>query len=55
MSGTTGRWAPRPTLAADDALPLHQQVFLLWIELVLSRRNAAVAGGVTAATIAGAS
>jgi hypothetical protein len=54
-SGTTGRWSPRPTLTADDALPLHQQVFLLWVELVLSRRNAAVAGGVTAATIAGAS
>jgi hypothetical protein len=54
-SGTTGRWSPRPTLSADDALPLHQQVFLLWVELVLSRRNAAVAGGVTAATIAGTS
>jgi hypothetical protein len=54
-SGTTGRWSPRPTLTADDALPLHQQVFLLWIELVLSRRNSAAAGGVAAATIAGAS
>ena len=54
-SGTTGRWSPRPTLTADDALPLHQQVFLLWVELVLSRRNAAVAGGVAAATVAGAS
>jgi hypothetical protein len=54
-SGTTGWWSPRPTLTADDALPLHQQVFLLWVELVLSRRNAAVAGGVTAATIAGTS
>jgi hypothetical protein len=54
-SGTTGRWSPRPTLTADDALPLHQQVFLLWVELVLSRRNAAVAGGVAAATVAGTS
>jgi hypothetical protein len=54
-SGTTGRWSPRPTLTADGALPLHQQVFLLWLELVMSRRNAAVAGGVTAATIAGTS
>jgi hypothetical protein len=54
-SGTTGRWSPRPTLTADAALPLHQQVFLLWVELVLSRRNAAVAGGVAAATIAGSS
>jgi hypothetical protein len=52
-SGTTGRWSPRPTLTADDALPLHQQVFLLWVELVLSRRNAATAGGVAAATVAG--
>ena len=54
-SGSTGGWSPRPTLTADAALPLHQQVFLLWIELVLSRRNAAIAGGVTAATIAGTS
>jgi hypothetical protein len=54
-SGTTGRWSPRPTLTADDALPLHQQVFLLRVELVLSRRNAATAGGVAAATIAGSS
>jgi len=54
-SGTTGRWSPRPTMTADDALPLHQQVFLLWIELVLGRRHAAVAGGVAAATAAGSS
>jgi hypothetical protein len=53
QSGSTGRWSPRPTLTADDALPLHQQVFLLWVELVLSRRNTAVAGGVAAATAAG--
>jgi hypothetical protein len=44
-SGTTGRWSPRPTLTADDALPLHQQVFLLWLELVLSRRTAAATAG----------
>ena len=54
-SGTTGWWSPRPTLTADDALPLHQQVFLLWVELVISRRNAAAAGGVAAATAAGSS
>jgi hypothetical protein len=54
-SGATGLWSPRPTLDADDALPLHQQVFLLWLELVLSRRNSAAAGGVAAATIAGTS
>jgi hypothetical protein len=52
-SGTTGRWSPRPTLTADDALPLHQQVFLLWLELVLSRRKAAAAAGTTAAVAGG--
>ena len=52
-SGSTGWWSSRPTLHADDALPLHQQVFLLWVELVISRRNAAAAGGVAAATAAG--
>ena len=54
-SGFTGRWSRRPTLTADAALPLHQQVFLLWVELVISRRNAAAAGGVAAATAAGSS
>ena len=43
--GTTGGWSPRPTLRADDALPLHQQVFLLWVELVLNRRMQAAAAG----------
>jgi len=53
-SGSTGGWSPRPTLDADDALPLHQQVFLLWLELVISRRNsAAAAGGASAAVIGG--
>ena len=51
-SGTTGGWAPRPTLTAGD-LPLEQQVFLLWTELVLRRRSqnaasAAVIGGAVA-------
>jgi hypothetical protein len=55
-SGSTGGWSPRATLDADGALPLHQQVFLLWLELVLSRRNnAAVAAGVGAAVIGGSS
>ena len=55
-SGTTGGWSPRPTLDAVDALPLHQQVFLLWLELVITRRNnAAVAGGAGAAVIGGSS
>ena len=44
VGGTTGRWSPRPTLTADVPLPLHQQVFLLWVELVLARRDAAIAG-----------
>jgi hypothetical protein len=55
-SGSTGGWSPRPTLDADDCLPLHQQVFLLWLELVISRRNtAAVAAGSGAAVIGGSS
>ena len=55
-SGSTGGWSPRPTLDADDSLPLHQQVFLLWLELVISRRNtAAVGAGATAAVIGGTS
>ena len=41
-SGTTGGWSPRPTLTADPALPLDSQVFLLWFELVMSRRTAGV-------------
>ena len=53
-SGSTGGWSPRPTLTADDGLPLHQQVFLLWVEMVISRRNsAAAAGGASAAVIGG--
>ena len=55
-AASTGGWSPRPTLDADDALPLHQQVFLLWLELVISRRNsAAAAGGASAAVIGGTS
>jgi hypothetical protein len=45
VGGTTGGWSPRPTLRADVPLPLHQQVFLLWVELVLARRDATVVGG----------
>ncbi|MBW8765940.1 MAG: hypothetical protein JF630_06790 [Geodermatophilales bacterium] len=56
QSGWSGSWSRRPTLTAEDSLPLAHQVFLLWLELVISRRNttsAAVAGGAAAA--AGAS
>jgi hypothetical protein len=52
-SGSTGGWSPRPTLDADPALPLHQQVFLLWLELVISRRNAAVVATATGAAVIG--
>ena len=54
-SGTTGGWAPRTTLTVDESLPLDQQVFLLWVELVISRRSQAAsttaiaAGGAAAA------
>ena len=55
-SGSTRGWSPRPTVDAEGWLPLHQQVFLLWLELVLSRRNnAAVAAGVGAAVVGGSS
>ena len=44
-SGTAGTWARRPTLAADESLPLDALVFLLWIELVLQRRTSSSAAG----------
>jgi hypothetical protein len=49
-SGSTGGWSPRPTLSTGHDLPLDHQVFLLWLLLVISRRNTAA---VTAATTAG--
>jgi hypothetical protein len=53
-TGTTGGWTPRPTLTGE--LPLDDQVFLLWLEHVINRRNtAAVAGGAGAAVVAGGS
>ncbi len=55
-SGSTGGWSPRPTLTAERVLTLDQQVFLLWLELVISRRNTAAAtAAVSAAVIAGGS
>ena len=54
-SGWTGGWSPRPTLTCDESLPVHHQVFLLWLEQVIGRRNssaatgAIVAGGAAAA------
>jgi hypothetical protein len=55
QSGSTGGWSPRPTLDADDAVPLHQQVFLLWLELVISRRNTAAVSAATSAAVIGGS
>jgi hypothetical protein len=55
VSGSTGGWSPRPTLDADDSLPLDQQVFLLWMELVLHRRNNAAVGAATSAAVIGGS
>ena len=55
-SGSTGGWTPRPTLSGADSLPLHHQVFVLWLELVINRRDqAALAGATTAAVIGGSS
>ncbi|MGY2128443.1 hypothetical protein [Blastococcus sp. SYSU DS0617] len=55
-SGSTGGWSPRPTLTATPQMPLDHQVFLLWLELVISRRNTAVmAGAVGVAVIGGSS
>ena len=54
-SGSTGGWSPRTTLDADPVLPLHQQVFLLWLELVLSRRNTAVVAAAAGAAVIGGS
>ena len=54
-SGNTGGWSPRPTLTAEASLPLHQQVFLLWLELVISRRDQAALAGATAAAVIGGS
>jgi hypothetical protein len=54
-SGTTGGWSPRPTLTADDTLSPDQQVFLLWLELVLDRRNQAAIGAATSAAVIGGS
>jgi hypothetical protein len=54
-SGSTGGWSPRTTLTADPALPLDHQVFLLWVELVITRRNNAVMGAAVGAAVIGGS
>jgi hypothetical protein len=52
-SGNASRWVPRPTLDLDDTVDLDAQVFLLWVELVLRRRNAGAVAGASAAGTAG--
>ena len=54
-SGTTGGWSPRTALTADDSLPLDHQVFLLWLELVITRRNNAAVGAAAGAAVIGGS
>jgi hypothetical protein len=41
--GTAGGWAMRPRLTGADDLPLDQQVFLVWLQLLFQRRSTAVA------------
>ena len=47
--------APADARPATTRCPLHQQVFLLWLELVLSRRNTAAVGAATGAAVIGGS
>jgi hypothetical protein len=52
-SGITGGWAPRPTLTTEADLPLAGQVFLLWLEMVVRRRNSAAVAAGAGAAVAG--
>jgi hypothetical protein len=54
-SGSTGGWSPRPTLSVAEELPLDHQVFLLWLLLVISRRNTAAISAATGAAVVGGS
>ncbi len=45
VDGSTEGWTPRPTLSAGGSLPLHHQVFLLWLELVARRHGDTGYGG----------
>jgi hypothetical protein len=44
--GSTPGWSRRPSVTADG-LPLHQQVFVLWVQLLIQRRAAAAAVAVS--------
>ena len=48
-----GNWSPRLRLEAEPEVSLAGQVFLLWFESVLSRRNTAIAAGAAGAAVAG--
>jgi hypothetical protein len=50
-SGFTGRLLRLPTLTVQEPLPLAALVFLLWVELVLTRRSAT--GAAAGAAVAG--
>ncbi|KQS66226.1 hypothetical protein ASG41_12935 [Modestobacter sp. Leaf380] len=50
-SGTVGTWSPRPTLTADPQVPLDHQVFLLWLLVVISRRNTSTMAAATGAIV----
>ncbi len=55
-SGVTGGWSPRATLTAESSIPLAHQVFLLWLEQMVRRRNQlAVTAGSGAAVYGGGS
>ncbi|SFT82754.1 hypothetical protein SAMN05660657_03340 [Geodermatophilus amargosae] len=53
--GSTGGWSPRPTLTAGDDVPLDAQVFLLWLLLVLNRRQYGVVHAVAIGGVVGGS
>jgi hypothetical protein len=53
-SGFTGRWLRLPTLTFTEPMPLPGRVFLLWVELVLTRRSATTAAAVAAGGAAAA-
>jgi hypothetical protein len=52
-SGTAGGWSARPSLTVHGELPLPGQVFLLWLEMVVRRRNSAAVAAGTGAAVAG--
>lgn len=43
-SRKAGFWSNRPTLDVDASVPLHHQVFLLWVAFIMRRRASSAAG-----------